>query len=144
MSKFFSTVQTAKQSCELLLKIIDSILDYSKLEASALKLEAVPFLVEDVVADCVELLLPLVCSYFHFILLAYSLGFIKAAKKLDLSFDIAPDVPVWALGDYSRIRQGTKVENRGTKPHPFHSYNESTWKCFKVYGIRLSSDNLYG
>ena len=54
------TVQTAKQSCELLLKIIDSILDYSKLEASALKLEPVPFLVEDVVADCVELLLPLV------------------------------------------------------------------------------------
>jgi signal transduction histidine kinase len=53
-------VQTAKQSCELLLKIIDSILDYSKLEASALKLESVPFLIEDVVADCVELLLPLV------------------------------------------------------------------------------------
>jgi len=44
------------------LKIIDSILDYSKLEASALKLEPQPFLVEDVVADCVELLLPLVRS----------------------------------------------------------------------------------
>lgn len=29
-----SPVATAKQSCELLLKIIDSILDYSKLEAS--------------------------------------------------------------------------------------------------------------
>lgn len=55
-------MQTAKQSCELLLKIIDSILDYSKLEASALKLETVPFLVEDVAADCVELLLPLVCN----------------------------------------------------------------------------------
>lgn len=55
-----TSVQTAKQSCELLLKIIDSILDYSKLEASALKLEPLPFLVEDVVADCVELLLPLV------------------------------------------------------------------------------------
>ncbi|KAJ7151534.1 hypothetical protein C8R46DRAFT_1166444 [Mycena filopes] len=37
-------VQTAKQSCELLLRIIDSILDYSKLEASA---------------DCMELLLPM-------------------------------------------------------------------------------------
>jgi hypothetical protein len=64
----------------LLLKIIDSILDYSKsvvsflfplnltlqdrLEASALKLEPVPFLVEDVVADCVELLLPLVSPVF--------------------------------------------------------------------------------
>lgn len=80
-------VQTAKQSCELLLKIIDSILDYSKLEASALKLEPLPFLVEDVVADCVELLLPL------------------AAQKLDLSYDISPEVPLWALGDYSRIRQ---------------------------------------
>jgi signal transduction histidine kinase len=70
-----------------LLKIIDSILDYSKLEASALKLESVPFLVEDVVADCVELLLPL------------------AAQKLDLSYDIAPEVPLWTVGDYSRIRQ---------------------------------------
>ena len=75
-----SAVQTAQQSCELLLKIIDSILDYSKsvvsflfplnltlrdrLEASALKLEPVPFLVEDVVADCVELLLPLVPPIF--------------------------------------------------------------------------------
>ncbi|KAJ8091389.1 Chk1 protein kinase [Marasmius tenuissimus] len=39
-------VQTAKQSCELLLKIIDSILDYSKLEASAVKLEPSGFLVE--------------------------------------------------------------------------------------------------
>ena len=60
-------MQTAKQSCELLLKIIDSILDYSKLEALALKLEPVPFLIEDVVADCVELLLPLVRPYSIFV-----------------------------------------------------------------------------
>ncbi|KAG6891107.1 hypothetical protein C0995_014197 [Termitomyces sp. Mi166 len=69
-------VQTAKQSCELLLKIIDSILDYSKLEASAVKLEPSGFLVEDIIADCMELLLPM------------------AAKKLDLSFNIEADVPV--------------------------------------------------
>ncbi|KAI0286668.1 histidine kinase [Russula aff. rugulosa BPL654] len=68
-------VQTAKQSCELLLKIIDSILDYSKLEASALKLEYTGFSVEDIIADCMELLLPM------------------AAKKLDLSFNIDRDVP---------------------------------------------------
>jgi len=37
-----------------------------RLEASALKLEPVPFLVEDVVADCVELLLPLVRPVFGF------------------------------------------------------------------------------
>ncbi|PBL00451.1 histidine kinase [Armillaria gallica] len=80
-------VQTAKQSCELLLKIIDSILDYSKLEASALKLEPCGFLVENIIADCMELLLPV------------------AAKKLDLSFNIEPDVPPWVYADDARIRQ---------------------------------------
>ncbi|KAJ6626914.1 dual-domain HisK/Mak2 protein kinase [Mycena sp. CBHHK59/15] len=76
-------VQTAKQSCELLLRIIDSILDYSKLEASAVKLEPSGFLVE----DCLELLLPM------------------AAKKLDLSFNIESNVPAWVYSDYARIRQ---------------------------------------
>ncbi|KIY45235.1 dual-domain HisK/Mak2 protein kinase [Fistulina hepatica ATCC 64428] len=96
-------VQTAKQSCDLLLKIIDSILDYSKLEASALKLEPSGFLVETIIAvsflsshtslpftpgkDCMELLLP------------------TAAQKLDLSFDIEPNVPPWVYADYARIRQ---------------------------------------
>ncbi|KAF8746288.1 hypothetical protein AX14_000082 [Amanita brunnescens Koide BX004] len=80
-------VQTAKQSCELLLKIIDSILDYSKLEASAVKLEPTGFLVENIIADCMELLLPM------------------AAQKLDLSFNIEPDVPPWVFADYARIRQ---------------------------------------
>ncbi|KAK0208888.1 hypothetical protein DFS33DRAFT_1254916 [Desarmillaria ectypa] len=80
-------VQTAKQSCELLLKIIDSILDYSKLEASALKLEPCGFLVEVSFVDCMELLLPV------------------AAKKLDLSFNIEPDVPPWVYADDARIRQ---------------------------------------
>ncbi|PCH33241.1 hypothetical protein WOLCODRAFT_21861 [Wolfiporia cocos MD-104 SS10] len=80
-------VQTAKQSCELLLKIIDSILDYSKLEASALKLEYTGFAMENIIADCMELLLPM------------------AAKKLDLSYNIDPDVPPWVKADYARIRQ---------------------------------------
>ncbi|KAF9498170.1 dual-domain HisK/Mak2 protein kinase [Pleurotus eryngii] len=97
-------VQTAKQSCELLLKvcsnnsacdtsetvsmqIIDSILDYSKLEASALKLEPSGFMVENIIADCMELLLPM------------------AARKLDLSFNIELDVPTWVYADYARIRQ---------------------------------------
>lgn len=80
-------VQTAKQSCELLLKIIDSILDYSKLEASAVKLEPSGFLVENIIADCMELLLPM------------------AATKLELSFNIEPQVPPWVFADYARIRQ---------------------------------------
>ncbi|KAJ7139584.1 dual-domain HisK/Mak2 protein kinase [Mycena epipterygia] len=84
-------VQTAKQSCELLLRIIDSILDYSKLEASAVKLEPSGFLVE--VHDCMELLLPM------------------AAQKLDLTFNIEPNVPAWVYSDYARIRQETQYLN---------------------------------
>ncbi|KAH8120504.1 dual-domain HisK/Mak2 protein kinase [Phellopilus nigrolimitatus] len=80
-------VATAKVSCDLLLKVIDSILSFSSLEAAALKLELSGFPVEDVLADCMELLLP------------------TAAKKLDMSFDIEPDVPPWVEADYARIRQ---------------------------------------
>ncbi|KAJ7480148.1 hypothetical protein B0H11DRAFT_2026757 [Mycena galericulata] len=56
-------------------KIIDSILDYSKLEASAVKLEPSGFLVE----DCMELLLPM------------------AAQKLDLTFNIEANVPAFLM-----------------------------------------------
>lgn len=44
-------------------------------ELVALKLEYSGFAVENIIADCMELLLPM------------------AAKKLDLSFNIAPEVP---------------------------------------------------
>ncbi|KAI9445552.1 histidine kinase [Lactarius indigo] len=53
----------------------------------ALKLEFTGFAVEDIIADCMELLLPM------------------AAKKLDLSFNIDRDVPPWVQADYTRIRQ---------------------------------------
>ncbi|KAG6868250.1 hypothetical protein C0993_005824 [Termitomyces sp. T159_Od127] len=79
-------VQTAKQSCELLLKV-KLTFRIIKLEASAVKLELSGFLVEDIIADCMELLLPM------------------AAKKLDLSFNINADVPAWVFADYAKIRQ---------------------------------------
>lgn len=52
-------VQTARSSCELLLDIIDSLLDYSKLEAGQLKLFYSSAPTEDAIADCLELLMPL-------------------------------------------------------------------------------------
>lgn len=42
---------------------------------------------EDVIADCMELLLPM------------------AVKKLDMSYNIEADVPRWVVADYARIRQ---------------------------------------
>jgi signal transduction histidine kinase len=44
-------------------------------------------MVEDVIADCMELLLPI------------------AVKKLDMAYTIHPDVPRWIIGDYARVRQ---------------------------------------
>ncbi|VDC01932.1 unnamed protein product [Peniophora sp. CBMAI 1063] len=82
-------VQTAQESCSHLLKVINSILDYSKLEAGGVRqLEYTGFAVEAVVADCIELLAP------------------TAAKNgLDLSYNIDPSVPAWVLADYERVRQ---------------------------------------
>ncbi|KAL7411025.1 hypothetical protein BDY24DRAFT_371574 [Mrakia frigida] len=81
-------VSTAQQSCELLLEIIDSLLDYSKLEAGAVKLEVIAFNPEEILADCCELLM------------------VQAAKKgLQLSYDVSPDVPLLVSSDPSRLRQ---------------------------------------
>jgi signal transduction histidine kinase len=52
-----------------------------------LKIEVNPFPLEDVIADCMELLLPM------------------AVKKLDMSYNIDPEVPRWVVADYARIRQ---------------------------------------
>lgn len=90
-------------------QIIDSILDYSELEASgpfsrfleddpclicriALRLEKSGFDVEGLIVDALELLLPSASN-----------------SGLDLSFDIARDVPAWVEADYARIRQGEYI-----------------------------------
>ncbi|KAI5991480.1 STKc type histidine kinase [Pisolithus albus] len=85
-------VDTAKQSCEILLKIIDSILDYSKLEASAMKLDFSAFPVESVIADCLELFLPI------------------AARKLHLSYNIEEDVPECQFSMVTIIRTLAKAD----------------------------------
>jgi signal transduction histidine kinase len=69
-------VQTARSSCELLLDIIDSLLDYSKLEAGQLKLFHSSAPTEDAAADCLELLTPL-----------------AVGKGLELSYNSASESP---------------------------------------------------
>ncbi|KAI6159530.1 STKc type histidine kinase [Pisolithus thermaeus] len=132
-------VDTAKQSCEILLKIIDSILDYSKLEASAMKLDFSAFPVENVIADCLELFLPV------------------ATKKLHLSYNIEEDVPEWIFSDHTRIRQvlmnlignAIKFTESGSvtvlcsmDKEPMHASSEQVFVKFSVKdtGIGLSPD----
>ncbi|KAI9318740.1 hypothetical protein BX666DRAFT_2026165 [Dichotomocladium elegans] len=81
-------VSIAKQSCEMLLQIIDDLLDFSKLEAHKVKLHPGLFYVEDLVQDRVELLITLACN-----------------KKLELTCFTDADVPPIIYGDGNRIGQ---------------------------------------
>ena len=81
-------IQTARESAEALMTIINDILDVSKIEARRLTLERVPFVVRDTIEDSVKLFAP------------------RADEKgLELSCRIAPDVPAALIGDPGRLRQ---------------------------------------
>ncbi|CEI96655.1 Putative Serine/threonine protein kinase [Rhizopus microsporus] len=81
-------VSIAKQSCEMLLHIIDDLLDFSKLEAHNVKLHYGLFYVEDIIADRLELLITL-----------------AANKNVELSYYIDKDVPPIIYADGNRIGQ---------------------------------------
>lgn len=81
-------VGAIKQSGEHLLDLITEILDYSRLEAGHLALEAAPFDPEAVMQDVAELLSP------------------KAhAKGLEIAVTVRGDVPTRVIGDDGRLRQ---------------------------------------
>ena len=71
-----------------LLALINDILDLSKIEAGKLEVERVPMSPDAIVDGAVSILR----SQF-------------AAKKIDLRFEHASDVPVWIEGDPTRVRQ---------------------------------------
>ncbi|RCI04722.1 hypothetical protein CU098_003429, partial [Rhizopus stolonifer] len=81
-------VSIAKQSCEMLLHIIDDLLDFSKLEAHKVKLLYGLFHIEDLIADRMELLITLATN-----------------KNVELSYFIDDDVPSMVFGDGNRIGQ---------------------------------------
>jgi two-component system, sensor histidine kinase and response regulator len=81
-------VETVRRSGEALLAIINNILDFSKIEAGRMELEAIPFDLHELVADTMEMFSE------------------DAGKKgLQLSFQVAPEVPRRFLGDPGRLRQ---------------------------------------
>jgi PAS domain S-box-containing protein len=81
-------VNTIRSSGEALLTIINDILDFSKIESGKMELERAPF----ELALCLEEALDL------FALQA-------AAKKLEVGYHMASDVPAWIMGDVTRLRQ---------------------------------------
>ncbi len=81
-------VETANESARLLLDVINDLLDFSKIEAGRLELDPAPFALRNWIAETVRLLAQP-----------------AAAKKLDLAWMVAPDVPETVIGDVLRLRQ---------------------------------------
>ncbi len=81
-------VNTAQISGEMLLAVINDILDFSKIESGKLDLEERPLDLQLVLQDISDLLSPK-----------------AAAKNLQLTYDLAADVPPWIVSDVTRLRQ---------------------------------------
>ena len=77
-----------KTSAEALLTIINDILDFSKIEAGKLEFESVEFLLRDCLGDALK-----------------AVAVRADAKGLELTYDVAPDVPDVLEGDPGRLRQ---------------------------------------
>jgi PAS domain S-box-containing protein len=82
---FANTIRT---SGEALLGLINDILDFSKIESGKMDLEQVPFEIVSCLEDALDL----------FVVQA-------SAKKLEIGYHIASDVPAWIVGDVTRLRQ---------------------------------------
>jgi len=81
-------VGTARSSAQALLRLLNDLLDFSRLEADRLELESVPFELRETVGDVMKSLAPL-----------------GSEKRLELAHYVRPDVPdVW-LGDPGRFSQ---------------------------------------
>ncbi len=81
-------IENVHQSAQLLLGIINDILDFSKIEAGKLKIESIPFRLDDVLSNLSNMIS------------------LKAQEKgLEILFDIVPETPLHLVGDPLRLGQ---------------------------------------
>ncbi|MBE9175152.1 response regulator [Synechocystis salina LEGE 06155] len=81
-------VETIRNGGDTLLSLINDILDFSKIEAGKLILEKAPFNLRNCVEDSFDLVLNKAIE-----------------KKLELAFEVSPDIPDVIVGDVARLRQ---------------------------------------
>jgi signal transduction histidine kinase len=81
-------VKTAKESCEILLQIIDDLLNFSKLQAGKVILDISPVVVEDTIADVIEMLIAMAIQ-----------------KNINIDYRVAENVPSVVMADGNRLRQ---------------------------------------
>jgi len=80
-------VETVKGSADRLLRLIDEILDLSKIEADSIVLEEVPFTMNSLVLEAIQLVRPGV-----------------AEKAVEIRYDLE-EGSQWVMGDPTRLRQ---------------------------------------
>ena len=83
-----SYLERAKTSAEALLRVINDILDYSKVEAGRLELEQAPFDIRDALGETI-----------------HALGPRAHRKKLELVLHVDPETPETLVGDRLRLGQ---------------------------------------
>jgi CheY-like chemotaxis protein/nitrogen-specific signal transduction histidine kinase len=90
------SVQLIKESSLALLSVLNQIIDYSKLETSALKMRVIDFRLEDMVSG---------------VLSQHQRP--SKAKGVNLKYSIDPSIPGWVRGDSTKMRQvlGNLVNN---------------------------------
>jgi PAS domain S-box-containing protein len=81
-------LRTAHDSARALLRIIDDVLDFSRIEAGALQLEIEPLALDELAEGLCESMLP-----------------VASVRGVDLSVFVDPRVPTRMLGDSVRLRQ---------------------------------------
>src|SRR5260370_37451763 len=81
-----------KLSADALLSLINDILDYSKIEAGKLEIDAIDFNLGDSLGDTMK-----------------TLSLRAHQKGLELAYDLQPDVPDALVGDPGRLRQTTLI-----------------------------------
>lgn len=81
-------VETAKESCQMLLKIIDDLLDFSKLEAHKTLLDIGSTCVPDVIADAIDVMTSLAIQ-----------------NNVNVTYTVDQQVPSSVLADSARLRQ---------------------------------------
>ncbi|TVQ01363.1 MAG: hybrid sensor histidine kinase/response regulator [Balneolaceae bacterium] len=80
--------ELVKSSAKNLLKVINDILDFSKMEAGKMDIEYVPFHVQKLVKEVVQII-----------------DFSSNKKDIEINYTIDPEIPERLLGDPTRLRQ---------------------------------------
>ncbi|MCI5162001.1 MAG: hypothetical protein D3917_08240, partial [Candidatus Electrothrix sp. AX5] len=87
-----SYLETVKLSADSLLALINDILDFSKIEAGQMELDEHPFLLAEAIEAAMR-----------------TVSILSKEKGLEITLEIAPDVPVAVAGDSLRLRHNPHI-----------------------------------